>query len=80
MGENVKRSGSMSKIVFVDAAIPADRKRGKKIHVAFDGDRVFRVGRLTELEDAGEIFIDTLFPGLYNEVLELLKGVLGCIC
>ena len=63
------------RIYFVDVAIPADRKkRGRgKVHVVFDGDKVFRVKRLTELGDAGEIFIDSLFPELYDEVLELLR-------
>jgi hypothetical protein len=63
------------RIYFVDTAIPADRKkRGReKVHVTFDGSRVFRVKRLTELGDAGEIFIDSLFPELYDEVLELLR-------
>jgi CRISPR/Cas system endoribonuclease Cas6 (RAMP superfamily) len=65
----------MSRVVFVDTAIPADKKKMKKhkTHVVFDGNRVFRVKKLTELEDAGEIFIDALFPELYNEVLEVLK-------
>ncbi len=63
------------RIYFVDVAIPADRKkRGRgKVHVVFDGDKVFRVERLTELGDAGEIFIDSLFPELCEEVLELLR-------
>jgi hypothetical protein len=34
---------------------------------------VFRVKKLTELEDAAEVFIDSLFPQIYNEVLELLE-------
>jgi hypothetical protein len=69
------------RIYFVDVAIPADRKkRGRgKVHVVFDGDKVFRVKRLTELGDAGEIFIDSLFPELYDEVLELLRRGLKCI-
>jgi hypothetical protein len=29
--------------------------------MVFDGSRVFRVGRLTELEDAGEVYIDAIF-------------------
>jgi len=66
------------RIYFVDAAIPADKKkRGKsKSHMVFDGSRVFRVGRLTELEDAGEVYIDAIFPQIYEELLELIeKGV-----
>jgi len=34
---------------------------------------VFSVRKLTELEDTDEIYIDTLFPELYDEALELLK-------
>jgi len=65
----------MAKIYYVDTAIPSDRKkRGRhKTHVVFDGDRTFKVNKLTELEDAGEIYIDALFPELYDEILELLK-------
>jgi hypothetical protein len=62
-------------IYFVDTAIPSDEKkrRKEKVHVAFDGNRVFRVKKLTELDDAGEIYVDALFPKLYEEVLELLR-------
>ena len=66
------------RIYFVDAAIPADKKkRGKsKSHMVFDGRRVFRVGRLTELEDAGEVYVDAMFPQIHEELLELIeKGV-----
>jgi hypothetical protein len=67
-----------NKIYFVDVAIPADRKRRRKykMHAVFDGSRVFRVGRLTELEDAGEVYIDAMFPQIYEELMELIeKGV-----
>jgi len=65
----------MAKIYYVDVAIPADRKkRGRhRTHAVFDGGRVFRVKKLTELEDASEIFIDALFPQVYDEVFELLR-------
>jgi len=65
----------MADIYYVDVAIPADRKKkGRhKTHVVFDGDKVFRVKGLTELEDASEIYIDALFPELYDEILELLR-------
>jgi hypothetical protein len=60
---------------YVDVAIPNDKKkkRKEKAHAAFDGNRVFRVKRLTKLEDAGEVFIDSLFPELYDDFLELLR-------
>jgi len=69
------------RIYFVDTAIPADKKKKekkerRKTHAVFDGGRVFRVGRLTELEDAGEVYIDAMFPQIYEELLELIeKGV-----
>jgi len=65
----------MARVYYVDTAIPSDRKKRKKhkTHVVFDGDRTFKVNRLTELEDAGEVFIDTLFPEIYDEVVELLR-------
>jgi len=60
----------MARVYYVDVAIPADRKgrRKEKTHVAFEGDKIFRVGRLSGLEDAGEIYIDVVFPELYYEV------------
>jgi hypothetical protein len=63
-------------VYFVDVAIPADRKRRRrrdKVHAVFDGDRVFRVRKLTELEDAAEVFIDMMFPQTYEELLELIE-------
>jgi len=56
----------MAKIYYVDTAIPADRKKRRKhkTHAVFDGSKVFRVKKLTELEDASEIYIDALFPEL----------------
>jgi hypothetical protein len=63
---------------FVDTAIPADRKRRRrdKAHAVFDGSRVFRVRRLMELKDASEVYIDAIFPQIYEELLELTeKGV-----
>jgi len=65
----------MARTYYVDVAIPADKKKRRKhkAHVAFDGDRTFKVNKLTELEDATEIYIDALFPELYHEILELLK-------
>jgi len=65
----------MARIYHVDTAVPSDRKKRRKhkTHVVFDGSKVFKVGKLTELEDAGEIYVDALFPELYDEVLELLR-------
>jgi len=66
------------RIYFVDTAIPADRKRRRrdKAHAVFDGSRVFRVKKLTELKDASEVYIDAIFPQIYEELMELIeKGV-----
>jgi len=67
---------SSSRIYFVDTAIPADRKRRRrdKAHAVFDGSKVFRVRRLTELEDADEVYIDTIFPQIYEELMKLIEG------
>jgi hypothetical protein len=66
----------MTSVYYVDVAIPIDKKkRGKgKTHVVFDGNRVFRVKKLTELEDAAEVYIDAIFPQIYEELLELIEG------
>jgi hypothetical protein len=63
------------KIYFVDTAIPADKKkrRKNKMHTVFDGNKIFGVKRLVELEDAAEIYVDMLFLEFYDEVLELLR-------
>jgi len=63
------------RIYFVDVAIPADKKKRRrdKMHEVFDGSRVFRVRRLTELEDADEVYIDAIFPLLYEELMELIE-------
>jgi len=65
----------MARVYYVDVAIPADRKkRGKhKMHAVFDGSRVFRVKKLTELEDAAEVYIDAMFPQIYEELMELIE-------
>jgi hypothetical protein len=66
----------MSRIFFIDTAIPADRKKWgeHKMHTVFDGNKVFKVGRLTEL-DAKEIYIDLLLPQIYEELMELIEEV-----
>jgi hypothetical protein len=44
--------------------------------MVFDGSRVFRVRKLTELEDTAEVYIDAIFLQIYEELLELIeKGV-----
>jgi len=64
----------MTEVCYVDVAVPSDKKRGKnETHAVFDGSRVFRIKKLTELEGVSEVFLDALFPKLYDEVQELLK-------
>jgi len=65
----------MARVYYVDTAIPADKKkrRKNKTHVVFDGSRVFRVKKLTELEDASEIYIDAMFQQIYGELIELIE-------
>jgi len=68
----------MTKVYYVDVAVPSNKKKRErnKNHTVFDGNRVFKVKKLTELKDATEVFIDSLFPQIYEDVLELLeKGV-----
>jgi len=63
---------------FVDTAMPANKKkRGRrKTHAVFDGSRVFSIRRLTELKDAGEVYVDAIFPQIHEELMELIeKGV-----
>lgn len=62
------------KIYYVDTArTGVNGKKRQKSHTVFDGGRVFKVMKLTELGDAGEVFIDSIYPENYREVLELLK-------
>jgi len=64
----------MAKTVFVDKSPTAiNGKRRRKPHYVYDGERVFQVNKLTRLKNIDEVFIDTLFPEIYEEVLELLK-------
>lgn len=64
----------MAKAVYVDTSPTAiNGKRKKKPHYVYDGEEVFEVNRLTKLKNIDEVFIDTLFPEIYEEVLELLK-------
>jgi len=42
--------------------------------VVFDGSRVFRVRRLMELKDASEVYIDAIFPQIYEELMKLIEG------
>jgi hypothetical protein len=62
------------KIYYVDISRTAvNGKRRQKLHCVFDGQKVIKIRKLTKLRNANEIYIDTLFPEVYNEILELLK-------
>jgi len=64
----------MARAVYVDTSPTAiNGKRKKKPHYVYDGEKVFEVNKLTNLKDVDEVHIDTLFPEIYEEVLELLK-------
>ena len=64
----------MARRIFVDTSPTAiNGKRKKKPHYVYDGEKIFEVNKLTKLKDVDEVFIDTLFPEIYEEVLELLK-------
>jgi hypothetical protein len=65
---------NMAKIVYVDVSRTAiNGKRKQKLHYVYDGQKVIKVRRLMKLRNADEIYIDSLFPEIYNEILELLK-------
>jgi len=65
----------MTKVYYVDTAIPSDKKRKgeEKTHAVFDGNRVSRVKKLTKLEDATEIYVDVIFPQNYEEIMKLIE-------
>jgi hypothetical protein len=63
-----------AKTVYVDTSVTATNgKRKRKLHTVFDGEETFKVSRLTKLKNINEVFIDTLFPENYNDVLRLLR-------
>jgi hypothetical protein len=64
----------MAEVYYVDVSRTAVNGKGRqKLHYAFDGEKMLKLRRLTRLKDASEVFIDSLFPEVYNEILELLK-------
>jgi hypothetical protein len=63
-----------AKTVYVDTSATAtNSKQRQKPHVVYDGERIFKVSRLTKLKSISEVFIDTLFPEVYNDISRLLK-------
>jgi len=63
---------------FVDVAMP-EGERKKKKNAVYDGGTVFWVDRLVRLSDAGEIYVDALFPRIFDEAGASSRVVLGCI-
>jgi len=65
----------MGKTYFVDISWTFDGgKRGrKKKHVVYDGEKLRETATLTSLEDASEIYIDSLSPKIYDDLLVLLR-------
>jgi len=65
----------MSRVVFVDTSRTTKDGR-RRPHACYDGKKVFEVYDPTKLKNYDEVFVDTLFPELYDEAAELLeKGV-----
>jgi hypothetical protein len=62
-----------SKVYYVDTSRTTNGKRRRKLHCVYDGQKILRIRKLTKLRNANEIYIDSLFPEVYDEVLELLK-------
>jgi hypothetical protein len=63
----------MSRVYYVDTSRTAYGKRRRKLHYVYDGQKIIKVRKLTRLKDASEIFIDSLFPEIYADILWLLK-------
>ena len=64
----------MTKVYYIDVSRTAvNGKRRQKLHYVYDGQKIIKIRKLTRLRNADEIYIDTLFPEVYNEILELLK-------
>jgi hypothetical protein len=68
----------MARSVYVDVSWSAGVKRRRAgrghPHVVFDGEGFYEVDRLTKLKDAEEVYIDSLFPTIYPDILGLLKN------
>jgi len=62
------------KVYYIDFSRTAvNGKRRQKLHHAFDGQKILKIRKLTKLKNANDIYVDSLFPEIYNEILELLK-------
>jgi hypothetical protein len=64
----------MTKIYYIDVSRTAVNGKGRqKLHYAFNGQKIIKIRKLTRLRNADEIYVDSLFPENYDEILELLK-------
>ena len=56
----------MAKIVFVDTSRTTTNGK-RKPHYVYDGEKIYKVDKLTKLKNVNEVFIDTLLPEIYEE-------------
>ncbi|MCL7384554.1 MAG: hypothetical protein LZ174_09735 [Thaumarchaeota archaeon] len=64
----------MTKAYYIDVSRTAiNGKQRQKLHCVYDGQKIIKIRKLTKLRNADEIYIDSLFPENYDEILELLK-------
>jgi hypothetical protein len=64
----------MTRVYYIDVSRTAiNGKRRQKLHHAYDGEKIIKIRKLTRFRNAGEIYIDSLFPEVNDEILELLK-------
>ena len=65
----------MARTVYVVVSKDAiNCKRSRECYVVYDGVRIFKIGKLTELKNVDEVFMDAIYPSIYTEVLELLRS------
>jgi hypothetical protein len=63
----------MSRVYYVDTSRTTNGKRRRKLHCVYDGQKIIKIRKLTKLRNADEIYIDSLFPEIYDEISELLE-------
>jgi len=73
-GGEIEWVSRMSRAVHVDTSRTATNgKKKRKPHVVYDGKKIYKVNKLASVRNIDEVYIDSLFPEIYEEVLELLK-------
>ena len=63
----------MSRVYYVDTSRTTNGKRRRKLHCVYDRQKIIKIRKLTKLRNADEIYIDSLFPEIYDEISELLE-------